>query len=114
MEEISKLFQDIDIYEFDDIEEITRGIRIPIYTIGYNADIDVLEEVSNILKDCEKKYDQELDKDEIVKYMTFNYDELFELEKMGYINGANTKLALEKSHNKTFCYTAVGKKIVNG
>ena len=47
--------------------------------------------------DCEKKYDQELDKDEIVKYMTFNYDELFELEKMGYINGANTKLALEKS-----------------
>ena len=35
-------------YEFDDIEEITRGIRIPIYTIGYNADIDVLEEVSNI------------------------------------------------------------------
>ena len=47
--------------------------------------------------DCEKKFDQELDKDEIVKYMTFNYDELFELEKMGYINGANTKLALEKS-----------------
>ena len=35
-------------YEFDDIAEITRGIRIPIYTIGYNADIDVLEEVSNI------------------------------------------------------------------
>ena len=35
-------------YEFNDIEEITRGIRIPIYTIGYNADIDVLEEVSNI------------------------------------------------------------------
>ncbi len=47
--------------------------------------------------DCEKKFDQELDKDEIVKYMTFNYDELFELEKMGYISGANTKLALEKS-----------------
>ena len=47
--------------------------------------------------DCEKKYDQELDKDEIIKYMTFNYDELFELEKMGYISGANTKLALEKS-----------------
>ena len=35
-------------YEFDDIAEITRGIRIPIYTIGYNADIDVLEVVSNI------------------------------------------------------------------
>jgi len=35
-------------YELEDIEEITRGIRIPIYTIGYNADIDVLEEISNI------------------------------------------------------------------
>ena len=47
--------------------------------------------------DCEKKYDQELDEDEIVKYMTFNYDELFELERLGYIKGCNTKLALEKS-----------------
>ena len=47
--------------------------------------------------DCEKKFNQELDKNEIVEYMTFNYDELFELEKMGYISGCNTKLALEKS-----------------
>lgn len=47
--------------------------------------------------DCEKKCEQELDKDEIVKYMMFNYDELFELEKMGYIKGCNTKLAIEKS-----------------
>ena len=47
--------------------------------------------------DCEKKFNQELDKDEIVKYMLFNYDELLELEKMGYIKGCNTKLALEKS-----------------
>ena len=47
--------------------------------------------------DCEKKYDQELDKDEIVEYMTFNYDELFELEKLGYIKGCNSKLAVEKS-----------------
>lgn len=47
--------------------------------------------------DCEKKFDQELDKDEIVEYMTFNYDELFELEKLGYIKGCNSKLALEKS-----------------
>ena len=47
--------------------------------------------------DCEKKYDQKLDKDEIVKYMMFNYEELFELESMGYIKGCNTKLALEKS-----------------
>ena len=46
---------------------------------------------------CEKKFEQELDKDEIVKYMTFTYDELFELEKLGYIRGCNSKLALEKS-----------------
>lgn len=46
---------------------------------------------------CEKKYNQELDKDEIVKYMTFTYDELLELENLGYINSANTKLALIKS-----------------
>jgi len=31
------------------------------------------------------------------KYMKLNYEELFELEKMGYIKGSNTKLALEKS-----------------
>ena len=47
--------------------------------------------------DCQKKFEQDLDKDEIVKYMTFNYEELFELENMGYIKGCNTKLALEKS-----------------
>lgn len=47
--------------------------------------------------DCKKKFDQELDKDEIVKYMTFNYEELFELERLGYIKGCNSKLALEKS-----------------
>ena len=35
-------------YGFDDIEEISRDLRIPIYTIGYNADIDVLQEVSDI------------------------------------------------------------------
>lgn len=47
--------------------------------------------------DCEKKFKQDLDKDEIIKYMTFNYEELFELEKIGYIKGCNTKLAIEKS-----------------
>ena len=46
---------------------------------------------------CEKQFDQELDKDEIVKYMTFNYEELLELEEMRYIKGSNTKLALAKS-----------------
>ena len=38
-----------------------------------------------------------LDPDEVVRYMTFNYDELFELENMGYIKGCNSKLLLLKS-----------------
>lgn len=47
--------------------------------------------------DCEKRYEQKLDKDEIVKYMKFNYDELLELERLGYIKSANSKLALMKA-----------------
>jgi len=35
-------------YVFEDIEAITRGLRIPVYTIGYNADIDVLQKLSDI------------------------------------------------------------------
>lgn len=50
-----------------------------------------------LAQNCIKKYNQSLDSDEIVKYMLLNYDELFELEQMGYIKGGNTKLALEKS-----------------
>ena len=52
-----------------------------------------------IAYNCKKKYPQQLDKDELVKYMLFNYEELEELEKLGYIKGANTKLALAKSKN---------------
>lgn len=47
--------------------------------------------------DCEKRYNQQLDNDEFIKYMTVKYDELFELERLGYIRGGNAKLALEKS-----------------
>lgn len=50
-----------------------------------------------LARGCEKKYRQELDRDEVVRYMIFSYDELFELEKLGYIMGGNAKLALEKS-----------------
>ena len=35
-------------YSFRDIEGITSGLRIPVYTIGYNADIDELQRLSNI------------------------------------------------------------------
>ena len=47
--------------------------------------------------DCKKTCEQSLDQDEIVKYMLFSYEELFELERLGYIKGCNSKLALEKS-----------------
>lgn len=50
-----------------------------------------------IAKNCEKTTHQDLDEYEMVRYMLFNYDELFELENLGYIQGANTKLLLEKS-----------------
>ena len=52
-----------------------------------------------IAYDCQKKYPQQLDKDELVKYMLFNYEELEELERLGYIKGANTKLTLAKAKN---------------
>ena len=35
-------------HELEDIEQVSKDLRIPIYTIGYNADIDVLQEVSDI------------------------------------------------------------------
>lgn len=49
---------------------------------------------------CTKEKEQKLDKDEIIKYMLFNYEEILELEKLGYIKGANTKLAIAKVKNK--------------
>ena len=50
-----------------------------------------------IANNCVKTTEQELDEYELVNYMLFNYDELFELEDMGYIQGCNAKLLLEKS-----------------
>ena len=44
--------------------------------------------------DSFKVQDQSLDENEIIKYMTFTYDELLEIEQMGYLSGANTKLTL--------------------
>ena len=38
-----------------------------------------------------------VDESEIIKYMVFNYNELLELEEIGYIMGGNTKLALAKT-----------------
>ena len=44
--------------------------------------------------DCKKVGAQHLDKDEKIKYISLNLDELIELEKMKIIRGCNTKLAL--------------------
>lgn len=49
---------------------------------------------------CTKEKEQNLDQDEIIKYMLFTYDEILELERLGYIKGANTKLAIAKIKNK--------------
>ena len=46
--------------------------------------------------DCEKKYDQDLGENEIIRYITLTYEELLELENEGIISGANTKLTLSK------------------
>ena len=35
-------------YSLRDVEEILRGLKIPIYTIGYNDDISVLQKLSSI------------------------------------------------------------------
>lgn len=48
---------------------------------------------------CEKKYSQNLDEGEYIKYFECTYEEALELEQMGYINGSNSIIALEKSKN---------------
>ena len=53
-----------------------------------------------IAYNCKKKYEQHLDKDEYIKYMEFTLEEVNELEDLGYINSANSKLALAKVRKK--------------
>ncbi len=43
---------------------------------------------------CEKKFNQQLDESEIIRYMSLTYDELLELENMKYLTGSNSKLTL--------------------
>ena len=45
---------------------------------------------------CDKIKEQNLDKDEIVKYFECTFEEVLELEKRGYIMGSNSKLAIAK------------------
>lgn len=46
---------------------------------------------------CQKVGEQKLDENEIIKYMTFTYEELLELENLNYIKGVNSKMALVKA-----------------
>lgn len=45
---------------------------------------------------CDKIKEQNLDKDEIVKYFECTFEEVLELEKRGYIEGSNGKLAIAR------------------
>lgn len=49
-----------------------------------------------IAYNCKKLYDQDLDKDEYIKYMNFTEEEVFELEKMGLIAGCNSKIGISR------------------
>lgn len=50
-----------------------------------------------IALNSKKEKEQKLDEEEIIKYMLFTYEEILELEKLGYIKGSNNKLAIAKA-----------------
>ncbi len=50
-----------------------------------------------LMRNCVKKYPQKLDKDEFIKYFECTFAEALELEKMGYIENANSIIALDKA-----------------
>ena len=49
--------------------------------------------------DCKQVSNQNLDKEEKIKYMTFTKEEISELERLKYIMGVNTKLAIERLYS---------------
>ena len=46
--------------------------------------------------DSVKEFDQDLDDNEVVRYLSLTLDEILECEQMGLVSGANTKLTLNK------------------
>ena len=50
-----------------------------------------------IALDCCKRFEQNLDKDEVIKYFECSYEEALELMEMGYICDAGSIITLEKS-----------------
>ncbi len=47
--------------------------------------------------DCEKKYDQNLDESEFIKYVEVDFKELEYLQDNGYIKGLNSAYTIEKA-----------------
>lgn len=52
---------------------------------------------SYLALDCKKVTEQHLDQDEYIHYFECTYEEALELMELGYVNDANSMLALEKS-----------------
>ena len=52
---------------------------------------------SYLALNCEKIRNQNLDQDEIIKYFECSFDEVIELEKLGYIKDVNSLYTLEKA-----------------
>ncbi len=46
---------------------------------------------------CQKLFQQELDRDEFIRYFTCSYEEMLELVEMGYICDANSLITIEQS-----------------
>ncbi len=42
--------QTTDGLTFDDVDEVVEGLRIPIYTVGFEADLDELGRVSSLVE----------------------------------------------------------------
>ena len=49
---------------------------------------------------CRKVKQQQLDKDEYIRYFECYYDELLELEELGYINDAGSKITIAAANKK--------------
>ena len=61
--------------------------------------------------DCHKEFDQDLDRDEYIKYLECNYKDLKMLVNNGIINDANGIIAIEKA-KRVFIYGYKARKFI--
>lgn len=91
-------------------DSISAGSRELLEETGYASDDIILLDsfyqdegcssaliYSLIAFDSKKVGEQHFDSSEMIKYMSFTYEEILELEEMGYIAGASSKLTLCKA-----------------